>query len=250
MIRSLLIAALVVAVAMPAQARRSLPLMPAKRTVVAKRKTASRRGTPTAATASYRLPELGAGPDVPLPGGAVPPADSVKPAASSVSANPSEQTLGVGVEVGALAVPTSGANGFEPRFAPGARAYLRIPLSEKIYVKPSFGYFYQSYTENLAPVSRHVFELGGNLQYSILHGGNFRLLGGVAARVDLQLVQENNPFGQPLSSFQTAVRGGPALGALYGIAPSTSVSLDTEATYSTAGKIQFGVTAGVVFYWR
>jgi hypothetical protein len=35
------------------------------------------------------------------------------------------------------------------------------------------------------PVTRHVFEIGGTLQYSLVHSGKFRLLGGAAVRADL-----------------------------------------------------------------
>lgn len=188
---------------------------------------------------AYKLPELGAGPDVPLTTEEKP-----KPLA------PGAQSVGLGFELGALAVPTNGVNGFSPNFAPGGRAYLRVPLWDRTYLKASLGYFYQSNGNLAIPVTRHVFEIGGTLQYSLVHAGSFRLLGGLAARVDLALVQENNAFGQPISSLQTALRGGPALGALFGIAPSTSLSLDLDGTYSTNGQFAFGGAAGVVFYWQ
>lgn len=251
MVRSWFILALCFGIAASAEARRYVPLMPSK--TVAKRASKStsvaRRAVATReARYAEKLPELGAGPDVPVTTDGGP--SFVVPASPTPTPRTSEQTLGIGVEVGALSTPTNGAGGFSLQLAPGGRGYVRLPLWDRTYLKASLGYFYQSEGTFAIPVNRHVFELGGNLQYSLLHGGGFRLLGGIAARVDLALVQENDAFGLPMSSFQSSVRGGPALGVLYGIGPSTSLSFDLEGTYSTLGRIQYGAAAGVVFYWR
>jgi hypothetical protein len=222
-----------------AEARRFVPLMPAtNRAALAKVKPA--RSPVSMSAASYRLPELGEGPDTPiLLGDAAPP-----------PARRSDQALGLGFEAGTLSTPTNTAFGFSPRLAPGGRAYLRIPLWERFYLKSSLGYFYQTEGTALLPVTRHVFEIGATLQYSLLHSGNFRLLAGLTARADLQRVEDTDIRGGVFSAFETALRGGPMLGMLYGIGPSTSLSLDAEATYSTLSRFQLGLTAGVVFYLR
>jgi len=236
---------LVAIAANSAEARRYVPLMPTRGT--AAKAVVARRASSTKVSQPYRLPELGAGPNTFVAYESQPSTASSSSAAPTATAG---QALGFGVELGALSTPTSGAAGFSPMFAPGGRAYLRIPMWDRVYFKPSLGYFFQSDGTVAIPVTRHVFELGGTLQYSLLHGGGFRLLAGLAARVDLALVQENDAFGQPVSSFDTSVRGGPALGMLYGLTQFTSLSLDLDGTYSTSGRFLFGAAAGVVFYLR
>ena len=58
--------------------------------------------------------------------------------------------------------------------APGGRAYLRLPLWDRTYLKVSLGYFYSPEGTIAIPITRHVFELGGTIQYSLVHAGAAR----------------------------------------------------------------------------
>ena len=165
-----------------------------------------------------------------------------------------KQLIGFGAEFGVLGNGVdSGGDALGMQVFWGGRIFARIPLTSRIYLKPSLGYFRGSQGAGQTSVTQNVFEGGLGAYYALLRGSRLRWLVGLSQRLDGQLSVINAPGGvSSTSPMAFRYRLGPATGLAMGLSPDVSLVTDFEVTIPTVSPVKpvAVLSAGVIFYLR
>jgi hypothetical protein len=171
-------------------------------------------------------------------------------ASNSKRAPVAKESLALGAELGTVGRSDgTRSDVFGLKLFLGGRVVVRVPVWQKISLKPSIGYFRSSETTGALSVTQNLIELGLGAHYALYSTKKIKLLAGVSQRFDAAFstlsvysVSQNTPA-------VLRYRIGPAVGTVLQIVDGTSLTADLEYTFGMTKPVrQFGsLTVGFLF---
>jgi hypothetical protein len=140
----------------------------------------------------------------------------------------------------------------------GGRLFLVMPVTKRVFLKPSLGFFYRRESAAKIGVSEFVAEGGMSAQYAFSQTGSVTWLVGAASRFEVAFsrttISTLTASEQPTTSSDTSAPGmrfrlGPSIGMTYRVSPTLGLLLDLETTFSFTKPVKAygGFVGGLIF---
>lgn len=159
----------------------------------------------------------------------------------------------LGFELGTLGIGDKSSSdllGLQLLF--GLRAQSVFPLSSRIFLKPSLGYFFKSESEGGVSVFQSAVELGLGAQYILFMKKGWLLHAGISQKMDYVFSKISIAGASGSTPGSLRYRAGPSTGARIKVGLSTDLTLDLEG-----GVVPFenlrpfaGFSSGLIFFFN
>lgn len=171
--------------------------------------------------------------------------------------NPASLLLG-GFELGFLGRGSSSAGdiaGLKMLF--GGRLFVAFPVTQRIFLKPTLGFFLRDAGEGALSVTEYMAEAGLGAQYHVARSGSVTWLLGAVTRLEGRFSKTNvgdlqassAGSSSALSPMLLRARVGPTAGLTYRASSTMGLVLDFELTFSLTRPVKphAGLVGGAVF---
>lgn len=161
------------------------------------------------------------------------------------------QLRAVGFEIGAIGIRNSSSNDFLGlQLLFGLRANLIYPLSNRVFLKPSVGYFLKPEGDGQVSVTQNVIEAGLGIQYALLMKKSFLWHAGISQRVDYLFSKISIKDASNTTPGTFRYRAGGSTGLRFRINSKSDFTFDLEAgvTPFDSFRFQAGVSSGIIFF--
>ncbi|NBX75201.1 MAG: hypothetical protein EBQ92_01440 [Proteobacteria bacterium] len=157
----------------------------------------------------------------------------------------------IGFEIGSIGVKnTSSGDIIGLQLLYGLRANLIYPLTPRLFLKPSLGYFLKPQREGDVSITQNLIEAGLGFQYALVMKNGFLWHAGLSQRVDYLFsrieVRESSANTPALFRY----RAGTSTGLRFKISPKSDLTFDLEAGVTPFDnfRIQTGFSSGIIFF--